>query len=505
MLNVSVLLVVVVVLVVWYVVTRRAPRVEHAPGRAAVPGPSEVATAGGPVDLALRVHEWVDAGLLTPAQADAILAHEGAVAVPAAPAVAAAVPAPPHVRPAGPSRVPVVAEALGYLGGVLAVIGLVLIVSRYWPDMATAGRMALTGLGALALVGAGALVREAEDPAFARLRWFLWLASTACAAVFAAVLAGDAFTVARPTEVMIVATVVAVESGLLWWWRDRPLQQFTCLAGTLVAIGAAVAVLTVAGVVGIAVWLAGVALLTAALVRFGPRPVLTLLVGAIAVMVAGSITASEWEAFGLVFATASAIALVALALVPDLVRDRSQQLVLASVGAVAVLSFLPGTLGYFAREAGVVTGLLTWAFGAGLVVLGARRLVRQPVLVEVLGGLALLGGAALTGVQAPGFAALFGIATAVALVALGTIPGQVLLSVFGSIGLLVNVPWAIGWFFPGEGRAPLLLMVSGALVLVVAVLMARMGGRFRRELGRRQDGNRDRQVPPSSRAAPGPA
>jgi hypothetical protein len=62
------------------------------------------------------------------------------------------------------------------------------------------------------------------------------------------------------------------------------------------------------------------------------------------------------------------------------------------------------------------------------------------------------------------------------------LPGQVLLSVLGSIGLLVNVPWAIAWFFPGEGRAAVLLLASGALLVGVAVLLTRMRGRFREEL-----------------------
>ncbi len=54
--------------------------------------------------------------------------------------------------------------------------------------------------------------------------------------------------------------------------------------------------------------------------------------------------------------------------------------------------------------------------------------------------------------------------------------GQVLLSVFGSLGLLIDVPWTIGWFFPGEGRAPLLILVSGAVILAVAVALTRMAG-----------------------------
>ncbi len=31
----------------------------------------------------------------------------------------------------------------------------------------------------------------------------------------------------------------------------------------------------------------------------------------------------------------------------------------------------------------------------------------------------------------------------------------------GTLGLLVHVPWAIGRYFPGEGRVPLLIMVAG--------------------------------------------
>ena len=105
------------------------------------------------------------------------------------------------------------------------------------------------------------------------------------------------------------------------------------------------------------------------------------------------------------------------------------------------------------------------------------------MIAEALGCAALIGGAALTGTQSPGFASLFGVATAIGLVGLGMVPGQVLMSLFGSVGLLINVPWAIAWYFPGQGRAPLLILTSGALILGVAVLLARLGGRFRHDLG----------------------
>ena len=53
-----------------------------------------------------------------------------------------------------------------------------------------------------------------------------------------------------------------------------------------------------------------------------------------------------------------------------------------------------------------------------------------------------------------------------------------------ALGLLANVPWAISHFFPGEGRAPLLIFASGAVIVAVAVWLARIGGRLRSELRR---------------------
>jgi hypothetical protein len=159
----------------------------------------------------------------------------------------------------------------------------------------------------------------------------------------------------------------------------------------------------------------------------------------------------------------------------------------AVLGGIVCLQAVPSALGYFALDAGLATGLATWLIGAGLVYVGGLSVIRVPVLAEIAGGLAMIGGAALTGVQFHGFAPLFGIVTAIGLVGLGMLPGRVLMSVLGSLGLLINVPWAIGWYFPGEGRAPLLILVSGVLVIAVAVLLTRMGDRFRHELGANRD------------------
>ena len=139
-------------------------------------------------------------------------------------------------------------------------------------------------------------------------------------------------------------------------------------------------------------------------------------------------------------------------------------------------------------KAGGATGVATWATGGALMAVGARRLLRAPVVAELIGGLGLIGGAALTATQWPSFAPLFGLGTAAVLLVIGMLPGRVLYSLFGSVGLLINVPWTINRFFPGEGRAPLLILVSGVLIVAVAVGLARQGNRLRAELSLHEPG-----------------
>jgi hypothetical protein len=458
------------------------------PTKGPIAAPDEVlhATAVGgapslpPNGLAAHISDWVAAGLLSSEEASAILAHEG-LAPSAAPPALAPVPA-TRARLGSWS----VAEGLGYLGGMLAIIGLVLVVARYWADMATAGKLGLSGAGAVAFLIAGLAVRERAAPALDRLRGFLWLGSTAAAALFTGVLTFYGFGAeAAQTVVLVAAGVVSLESGLLWRWRDRPIQQATFLAAVAAFTGALVAMFAAGGPVGVALWAVGVGFLVAGLRRWTPLPVLTEGIGSLTVVIGAVTIATAWEGSGLIAVLATALALVAVAVTPGWAPERADQMILGVVGGLTLLEAVPSTLGWFARDAGIVTGLVTWGVGAAVLYVGARGLVRLPVLTEVVGGVAILGGAALTATQSTAFAPVFGIATAVGLVALGMLPGQVLLSWLGSLGLLINVPWTIGRFFPGEGRAPLLILVSGALILVIAVFLSRSGDRFRHDITER--------------------
>jgi hypothetical protein len=434
--------------------------------------------APSPPAVVADLARWVEAGLLSQEQADAILVHEGTLAARPLP------PPPPRLR--GAPRHLSVVEPLGYMGGMLAIIGLVLLVAQYWPDMATAGRLALSGAGVLGFAGAGALVREGAAPALARLRWFLWLASSAATALFAGVLAADAFGADRAeTVVAVCAAAVAVQSGLLWRWRERPLQQLTFLGGIVAFSGALVAEVASSGWVGVTVWALGAGFVLLGMQRRTPLPLLTEGTGAIALVVGAAVTTNDWYAFGSLLGVATAFALLAVSAVPGLAPGRGDIATTAVIGSVALVEAVPSAIGYFSERAGAVTGATTWLVGAALIFLGARRLVRAPVVAEALGATALLVGAAVTGTQWQDLAPVVGIVTAVGLIVVGMFPGQALLSLFGSVGLLVNVPWAIGRLFPGEGRAPLLVMVSGVLILAVALLLARLGPRLGRELGGR--------------------
>lgn len=420
--------------------------------------------------LAEDLARWVSAGLISLEQAEAILAQEHKAREAAAPAAGEPL----------PRRIPAVSEALGYLGGVLVLVGIILVATRSWPDLTIAARLTLSGTVAVVLVVAGALVHENADPAFARLRWSLWSASTAAAAIFAGVLTADSFNATPETVVVFSSGTVALQSGILWWNRERPVQQLALLAGTATFVGAVIAEVAGSGPIGLAVWATGASYVALGIGRRTPLPLLTETAGAATVIVGALVTVGEWAAFGLPFTMFSAFGLLALATTSGAVSDRGDERLLGIIGGVALLQALPSTLAYFSQDAAGLTGLAAWAVGVFLLSVGMRGLVHTPEIAEVLGSAGAIGGAALTAGEWQGFAPVFGIATAVTIVALGMLPGQVLLSLLGSAGLLINVPWAIGHFFPGQGRVPLLIAVSGALIFGVAVLLTRTGSPKRR-------------------------
>ena len=406
---------------------------------------------------------WVEAKLMSAEQCVAIRGFERERA-----RVAALAPSPAASR-----RIPAVAEALGYLGGVLAIVGLTLLVARYWPTMATGWKLMLSGGVAAVLGTIGGAVPESKDAAFDRLRGFVWLASMAASGLFAGVAAHDGWGITRAQSIMLsVSATVAVVGVAMWQLRDRFLQQLVTLVALVVVAGAATSEFASSGFVGIVVAVVGAGLITSAWWRHMSLPRLNVTVGSVAILAAGLIMRSDWMAGGLIFSVTSSMVMLAGVVASTAHLERPRQSIIGVVGLIALVMGLPQSIGFFAEQAGVTTGLVVWMVGAVLMTLATRQQVRFTGMVEVASGLALVGGAAICAVQSRGFASIFGLLTALALLALGTRPGQVVLSFLGSVGLLVFVPWSIVHFFPGPGRAPLLILISGALILSLALVLS---------------------------------
>lgn len=429
-------------------------------------------------DLQRRLEWWTVAGLITAEQAVRIMEQEKAWAV------SAAAPA-PSTPVTAPRRLSAIVEGLGYIGGILTLVGAVLLIGRYWDDMSAVARLALGVGSAVALLVAGLLVAETE-PALIRLRWVLWTLSTAAAALTVGITMADSIDDVRGATVSLaVAGIVAVENGALWRGRVRPIQQALFLVALPVVTGSATSIVlgedAPMAAIGVVVALTGVGLLVAGITHRTVVPALTEGIGSASVVVGVMMSIDTWRGAGFLTALVAVTALLVLALAPRPVIGRNERLVIGLVAVVGLWQVVPATIVHFAQRAGLATGLVVAAVGVIVLDAGRRRVVAVPLLVTLVGGSAIVGGLAVTAAQSVGFATISGLLVALALIGLGTRPGWAVMSVFGAIGLLVNVPWAISWFFPGEGRAPLLIAVAGLLIIGTAVLLAGQRGRIRDE------------------------
>jgi hypothetical protein len=422
------------------------------------------------------LERWVEAGLLTGEQATAVEAFE-----------LQRQSAPPARRTEGqPRRIPPVAEALGYLGGTLGIVGLILLIARSWSDLPPAGRLGITAAGTIVFVVAGMFVREDSDPALARLRWFLWLIATGAIGVFGGTverqLSDDG---ADARTAMAAAIAVTLLSFALRGTRRRPVQHLTMLGGGVVTVGTTLGYLVDLSTAGLGVWAIGILLVAIGLGRRDHEPLLATVVGAAAAVVGPALMLDQRTGVALILELLTAGTLITLASLRTSRADSGQRIALAVIGGIALFQSLPSTIGYFAADAGVTTGLVMWACGWLLVIAAPHRAVRATIAVMAVGGIATIVGAAVAGTESVAVATALGLVTSVALLVVGSQPGRVVMSGVGSIGLLVFVPWSIAHFFPGEGRAPLLIFASGVVIVVVAVMLSRLSGRFRHELRRR--------------------
>jgi hypothetical protein len=438
-------------------------------------------TAPSPVGDVLNswLQRWQSAGLLSDDQVQAIISFEQSKEPDAGELE--------HHAARNERGIPLVAEALGYLGGLLAAIGAILLVAQYWPDLATGWRIGLPAAVALAGVVGGTLVSEHADDALRRLKWSLWLAGTAGlgaaggVAMYEAMAPVPTYGWADEHRVVFgVASLVAVLSGVLWRGRERPIQQTTFLGGLLVAIGSAMNEWWELAGVGVAVWAIAFAFILIGQREIGTFPVITAIVGGAGMVVGSMLMIDRWSIIGAIFLAVSSMVMIGFGELP--VRNDNDDLVSAFLvsGVFSLVLTVPTSLVQFNDDV-FEAGIAVWVIGLLAYLIGERVSVRVPAVLLAIGGVAIVAGPAIVGIESTDIGTLLGLVTALSCLALGARPGQVLLSFVGAGSLLIYVPWSIAHFFPGEGRAPLLVAVSGVLIIGVALFLARSARRLSSE------------------------
>lgn len=306
-------------------------------------------------ELSSLVGQWVAGGLISEEQGRRILATQKSPVLVASP------------------RGSLVAEALGYVGGVLVLLAAIIITTIYWPQLTLGARSGLTAAAAAIPLAAGFALPSRMGRPRTRLRAVLWaLAVAAFGLCVGVTLEGLKW---RDEDAVLAAAVAALALAILLWMLQKAFLQQAAL-GVALAVTAVSAAVHLPddgeATVGLALWGVGLAWLALTWGDLLAPQRTGYLLGGVAV-VAGSqmTTQTEW---GIALASATTVLLVTAAV---LVRD----LWLLGVGAVGVLITVPMIFGrYFEGELAAPLSLL----GAGVLLIGlgvftARRRGRQAV------------------------------------------------------------------------------------------------------------------------------
>ena len=204
-----------------------------------------------PPSLSEALDDWVQLGLITGEQSRAIRLHEEEPHERRVPLALAPSPE------TGPS---LVVEALGYLGGIVMLVGAGILAGMYWPELSVSLRLVLIGVTVVVLVGAGFVVSERLGDAAGRLRSVLWALGVAATSGFLGLLSTDVLNRQDEHALVTVGFGTAVVAGVLWWLRPTALQQLALFVPVLVAaVGAALELSsTTSSWGGGAMWLAAV-------------------------------------------------------------------------------------------------------------------------------------------------------------------------------------------------------------------------------------------------------
>ena len=293
---------------------------------------------------------WVEAGLITREQAETIGVFEakrGAVAAPAA------------------RRVPLVTEALGYLGAALALGAVVAFLGQKWGEFTRGAHIGILGGGVVLLLIAGWLLRRTDEPAFGRLMSVLWFLSAGLAAATFALLVPENTADERRTLLTGIGT--SAYAGALWLFRRWALQLLACFGGVVTLVVGVIA--TGWGhppvwVFGFAVWGLGAVLLLLGWLGPAKPAFAAYVIGSCALIVGPRVSEQDWMLF-LGLATGAALMAVSVA---------AREAVLLGFGAAAVFGYVTWiAVRFFGDTLGAPLALLV----AGIVLLGVAVLTAR--------------------------------------------------------------------------------------------------------------------------------
>ncbi len=123
-------------------------------------------------------------------------------------------------------------------------------------------------------------------------------------------------------------------------------------------------------------------------------------------------------------------------------------------------------------------GLALWVLGVSWAGLAWQERLAPAIIGFPVGVLTSMVACAVVAGQLPWLAPLAGLATALGWVGLGVAEDEVVALAPGVLGVFIFLPWTLGRFFGQRLGAPVVAMLSGALLLgAIAVLLRRGHGR----------------------------
>jgi hypothetical protein len=297
-----------------------------------------------------HAEQWVEHGLVTSDQVDAILDFEQ------------------HER--AEPQLSIGAELAVYLGSVLALMSGAMMVGPNWEALRTAGQMAIgLAVAALGFLAGGRLIRL-DDPGTRRLASFMWLIGTGGVALTLGAVVDAAAFEEPGWNLLIIGLPVCALGAALWRNRERPLQVLTTAVGAGLAIGGVGALLAVPPWIGgILVWTTALVVGALAIAQVFRPEMYVLAVAAIAAMIGAVMLSDVSELTASIAATITAAGIVAVGLARHLVP-------ILVIGVIAFLQSLQGLL--MTTLNGALAAAVVAVAGLVVVIIVIARSTRGP-------------------------------------------------------------------------------------------------------------------------------